>query len=341
MNFGKKLKELRLQKTVTQEQLASHLRISPQAVSKWENNLTLPDIQLLPEISVFFGVTIDELFELTDEKHLQRIENMLDTKRTLDQADFEYAQRFLLDKLSRKQSMPGCLTLLSSLYNFRADEYSSLAEYYAMEALQLEPENRDNHNNLLKAQRGTSSDWYLSSHSRQIQFYQRFVKDHPDCLRGYLRLMDELLADNRLDEAEETLREMEQLDTSCRILLYRGKLAWARGNHSGGMEIWQRMAEQFSEDWLAQLFMADCLAGIGQYDKALPCYQRALELQPPPRYTDACLSMAQIYEIQGDYEAAIHAWEGVLKLCRDEWGYQEGEAIDRPAREIARLREQL
>lgn len=61
MNFGKKIRELRLQKTVTQEQLAAHLNLSPQAVSKWENGLTLPDIQLLPELSVYFGVTIDEL----------------------------------------------------------------------------------------------------------------------------------------------------------------------------------------------------------------------------------------------------------------------------------------
>ena len=82
MNFGKKIKELRLQKTVTQEQFAAYLNISPQAVSKWENNLTLPDIQLLPDISVYFGVTIDELFEMTDEKHLQRIEHMVHSKRT-------------------------------------------------------------------------------------------------------------------------------------------------------------------------------------------------------------------------------------------------------------------
>lgn len=341
MNFGKKIKELRLQKTVTQEQLAAHLNISPQAVSKWENNLTLPDIQLLPEISVFFGVTIDELFEMTDEKHLQRIENMLGTKRTIDGTDFEYARSFLLDKLTQKKSMPGCLTLLSSLYNSKADEYSSLAEYYATESLALAPENWDNHRNLLQAQRGTFSDWYLSSHSRQIQFYQRFVKDHPAYLRGYLRLMDELLADNRCDEAEEALKEMEKLDASCRIPLYRGKIAWARGDHSGGMEIWQRMSEQFSDDWLAQLCMADCLAGTSQYDKAIPYYQKTLELQPVPRYTDACLSMAQIYEIQGNYEAAIHAWEDVLKLRQEEWGYQEGEAVDQPAREIARLREQF
>lgn len=341
MNFGKKIKELRLKKTVTQEQLAAHLNISPQAVSKWENNLTLPDIQLLPELSVYFGVTIDELFEMTDEKHLQRIENMVNTKRILDKTDFEYAQNFLQGKLAQKESMSRCLTLLSALYNTKADEYSSLAEYYAREALELEPENKKNHINLLQAQHGTSSDWYLSSHSRRIQYYQHFVADHPAYLRGYLWLMDELIADHRCDEAEETLKQLEKSDSSCRILLYRGKIEWARGNHKDSMEIWRTMSEQYANDWLAQLDMADCLANTGQYDEAIPYYRKALELQPVPRYTDAYLSMAQIYEIQGNYEAAIQAWECVLKLRQEEWGCQEGEAVDQPMREIARLRDYL
>ena len=66
MNFAKKCKELRMKKAVTQEQMATALNLSSQAVSKWENGVTLPDIELLPEISVYFGVTIDELFNMTD-----------------------------------------------------------------------------------------------------------------------------------------------------------------------------------------------------------------------------------------------------------------------------------
>lgn len=339
MNFGKKIRELRLQKTVTQEQLAAHLNLSPQAVSKWENGLTLPDIQLLPELSVYFGVTIDELFEMTDEKHLQRIENMVDTKRTIDKADFEYAQTFLQGKLAQKEATPRCLTLLSSLYNAKSREYSSLAEYYAREALELEPENKDNHVNLLQAQHGTPSDWYLASHSRRIRYYQRFVEEHPAYARGYLWLMDELLADNRCDEAEIVLDRLEKIDFSCRIPLYRGKIAWARGDHRKGSEIWQSMSEQYAGDWLAQLSMADCLAGAGRYDEAITYYRKALELQPAPHYTDAYLSMALIREIQGDYESAIQAWEDVLRLRQEEWGCLEGEAVDEPKREIARLQE--
>ena len=69
MELGKKIKSLRLQKGVTQETLAGELGVTAQAVSKWENGTTLPDIQLLPTLSVYFGVSIDELFEMTDEAH--------------------------------------------------------------------------------------------------------------------------------------------------------------------------------------------------------------------------------------------------------------------------------
>lgn len=47
---------------LTQEQLAQELGISAKAISKWENNLSYPDISLIPKISNIFNITIDELF---------------------------------------------------------------------------------------------------------------------------------------------------------------------------------------------------------------------------------------------------------------------------------------
>ena len=72
MNMGKKIKSLRLGSSMTQEQLASRLGVSPQAVSKWESGTNMPDIQILPDLSVIFGVTIDELFDMSDDHRLDR-----------------------------------------------------------------------------------------------------------------------------------------------------------------------------------------------------------------------------------------------------------------------------
>ncbi len=63
IHLGEKLKELRAEKGISQEKLAAYLNVSFQAVSKWENENTYPDITLLPEIARFFGVTIDALLQ--------------------------------------------------------------------------------------------------------------------------------------------------------------------------------------------------------------------------------------------------------------------------------------
>ena len=59
--FSQKLSELRKTHKVTQEQLAQHLGVSAQAVSKWENG-SYPDGDLLPKIADFFDVSIDYLY---------------------------------------------------------------------------------------------------------------------------------------------------------------------------------------------------------------------------------------------------------------------------------------
>jgi len=74
MNIGTKIKELRRKRGITQEQLANSIGISFQAISKWENNLALPDITLAPILASYFGVSMDELFDF----HLAELEQKVD-----------------------------------------------------------------------------------------------------------------------------------------------------------------------------------------------------------------------------------------------------------------------
>lgn len=53
---------------LTQEELAERVGVSTQAVSKWEQQLSCPDILLLPELAKIFGITIDELFGIVCPK---------------------------------------------------------------------------------------------------------------------------------------------------------------------------------------------------------------------------------------------------------------------------------
>ncbi len=66
--LGKRIAQLRKDKGLKQEQLAEMLGISGQAVSKWENDQTCPDISLLPQLAKFLDVTVDELLSGKQEK---------------------------------------------------------------------------------------------------------------------------------------------------------------------------------------------------------------------------------------------------------------------------------
>ena len=59
--LGKKISEYRKLRGMTQEDLAVKLNVTSQAVSKWENDLSIPDLPLLIELSDLFHVSLDEL----------------------------------------------------------------------------------------------------------------------------------------------------------------------------------------------------------------------------------------------------------------------------------------
>ena len=68
MTFAEKLKDLRKQKGISQEQLAEKIYVSRQAITKWESGNGLPDIENLIAISSLFNESLDSL--LSEEKSL-------------------------------------------------------------------------------------------------------------------------------------------------------------------------------------------------------------------------------------------------------------------------------
>lgn len=75
MTFGQTIKTLRRDANMTQENLAELLFISPQAVSRWETDVAMPDISLLPPLANLFNVTTDYLLGMdTYQKDLRKAE---------------------------------------------------------------------------------------------------------------------------------------------------------------------------------------------------------------------------------------------------------------------------
>lgn len=342
LDFGGRIKTLRLSKSMTQEQLAQRLRVSPQAVSKWENGVTLPDIQLLPELSILLGTSIDALFSMTDDKRMERIDNMLWDQRFLSREEFEAEERFLKDKCLEPDAQARATLLLAELYCKRAREYRELASPLARKAIGLLPDyEKAAHTALFEAEGGVFPNWNDVNHHRTIAFYQDFIARHPSQRRAYLWLLDLLIDDGRCPEARKYLEKMNRLGESYHSDLYLGMILEKEGKPEEAAACWERMTQKDPDNWLSWFARADRMARRCAYAEAVALYEKALELSPRPRFTDPVNAIAQLYEIQGQYEKAIEFYQKEIELVREDWNETQGEAIDEPLRNIARLKEKM
>lgn len=342
LDFGGRIKTLRLSKSMTQEQLAQRLRVSPQAVSKWENGVSLPDIQLLPELSILLGASIDALFSMTDDKRMERIDNMLWDQRFLSREEFETEERFLKDKCLEPDAQARATLLLAELYCKRAREYRELASPLARKALELLPDyEKAAHTALFEAEGGVFPDWNAVNHHRTIEFYKDFIARHPSQRRAYFWLLDLLIADGRCPEARKYLEKMNRLGESYHSDLYLGMILEKEGKPEEAAACWERMTQKDPDNWQSWFARADRLAKRCAYPEAIALYEKALALSPRPRFTDPVNAIAQLYEIQGQYEKAIEFYQKEIEIVREDWNETQGEAIDEPLRNIARLKEKM
>ena len=71
--LGNRIAELRRAKNITQDEMAEKLNVTAQAVSKWENDISCPDIMLLPKIAQMLSVTVDELLSDQPKKSVELV----------------------------------------------------------------------------------------------------------------------------------------------------------------------------------------------------------------------------------------------------------------------------
>lgn len=327
MDIGTKIKSLRLAKHLTQEKLSQALNITPQAVSRWENGSALPDITLLPALSVCLGVRIDDFFQLTDEDQYDRINNMTEAEDFMTQEDFEYAQRFLKDRMAAQPDNARPPRSLAHLYLHRALSYQRKAEKLVKRSLELEPEVKESHSILSFVANGACWDWCSSNHRELIDYYYDFMEKNPTFARGYLWLLDNLIDDGRLDEAETVAHKMAQVEYTYHVPLYLGHIAFRRGRLEEAEAYWGRMVEEnlgSKDEWIVWSTLGDARVKACRYPEALDCYHKAAELEQAPRYVDNWDSIAQIHELLGNWQEAAAAYEQELAIYREDWKETEG-----------------
>lgn len=345
MELGNKIKQLRHKSGLTQEQFASRLGVSAQSVSKWENSVAMPDILLLPIIAGEFGVSIDELFDLTVEQKLYRIEKGIETQDELSDESFKEYEEFLLLQLSDFSDRTRILSLLAHLYHHRMEQDAVKVSKYAREAIMLKPETKDCQWLLQMAEGERAWDWNVDNSASLIDFYKEVIKNdkiNPPTPLPYYYLLDDLIADRRTKEAKEYLEILKAIPAHKDFLIpvYEANIALAEFDEKKADDIMTRGLAVFDKNSGFVFESAQYHARKGEYKKAIELFEKswALEEDKKPRYTDALCSVAIIYQVLGDKNNAISTYDRILACLRDEWGFSRD---DKPYIEVERDRSKL
>ena len=174
ISIGKQIRTLRQRKGVTQEAMAEVLGVSAQAISKWENSVTTPDIELLPKLAIYFGVKIDELFQIPREQEYERIQNIIWDFVPVREEEVTGIKAFLKDALLEDPYDAEASALLAGIYNWQAARAHKKAAACAKDGLEKNPDYRPLHVQLLEAMGGIVGDDYWDNHHEAIQYYKEF-----------------------------------------------------------------------------------------------------------------------------------------------------------------------
>lgn len=132
IRLSENIKRFRLMRQMTQTQLAEVFNVSEQAVSRWENGNTYPDITLLPAIADYFGISIDELMGMETYKDEKTIDSILQTVKENERKGLITENVALL--LDAAQKYPTNYTILLYLagqlnFEYCTDEKKSKANH--------------------------------------------------------------------------------------------------------------------------------------------------------------------------------------------------------------------
>lgn len=333
MEIGIKIKQLRFKSGLTQEQLASSLGISAQSVSKWENGVTMPDITLLPALAEEFGITIDELFDLSVDQKLKRIENRLDIDEEFSPDTFSEYENYLKNQLTDNSDKARIQSLLAQLYHHRMLSDARRVSRYAREAILLHPEKKECQWLLQKAEGAAVWDWNIANHTNVIDFYKRVIDSdniNPASPMPYYEVMDNLIADHRTKEARKYLEIYKTLPAHKPFLVpvYEAHIALAEYDAARADEIMELALDDFFDNSgfifeSAQYYALKC-----EYEKAIKFYEKSWEMEEnkKPRFTDALHGIAIIYKILGNIEKAKETYDRMIDCIKGEWGYGDDDA---------------
>lgn len=281
--FSANLKRLRLEKKLTQEQVAESLGVSPQSVSRWECGTTLPDVMLLPDIARLYCVTVDDLYKESSSAYAN------------------YAQRLagVYEHTQRPEDFMAVEAEFCKLFQSGDYQADDVRIYGVM------------HHYMMKYCR-----------DKALELFDQIIEHKADGdEEAYYRTRGQkisLLSDiGRNDESiNAQLQIIEQGGTVCQEYAFLIIAYCYAGEYQLAYDWFQKAASKFPEDWAIYVYGGDVCKELKRYDEAFMYWDKSLELNE--KYMDARFSKAFAYEELGDYEKAYRGWCEIADRLRAE-----------------------
>ena len=328
LKIGAAIKKLRTERGITQEELANIMGVSFQAVSKWETNATTPDIAILPQLALFFGVSIDTLFSMNKDDYIERISKMIRDEYSIAPENFLWAERYLKGLLSEEKQNNNARILLVELYEHRENRDLLACGRLCEEGLLIEPSNIALIGKLTRIREKRDESDHL------IEFFEALYSKNKQNDILVETLIDIYIKHGRCDDAASLMLSSKKRPI---FELYQGDIELALGRKDKAIALWRSAANENHRDCELLFKIAERFDNIHDIDVALQLYQQSYEAAPVPKELDALYAQAFLYTKIKKNAEAIDVWKMIIKSLAEDYGVEDGECVDWAKREIQKL----
>ena len=249
--IAENIKNLRGELSLTQEQLAGRINCTAQAVSKWENGTTAPDIALLPMLAQALGVGIDALFAPVKTPYSHRGERLLAAYESNREDEESYRAAKLEYEKRLSEDDPDDHLSYAYLLEMRAREYLKRAEAGYTRSFELGNAQALRQKILLLHRQGRDEEG--------IEECRALLAGRPEDVEAHVALAAALHTAGQNEEAWEVIRRaMEKFPENAIVLNFAADIQNALGNHARAIELW-RQAYAADPEVSAALYGIACL----------------------------------------------------------------------------------
>lgn len=300
--FSRNLRRLRLEKGLTQEQLAQVLGVSVQSISRWECGNTLPDVMLLPEIARLYHVTVDDLYREEAKAYPSYAQRLLAVYEASGRTEDFLAAEQEFARIPAGEHTADDLRAWGVLYHYMMKRCASQAQAKLEQAM---------------------------------EYPDRIEAVFCSAAQQEIALLCDL---GRGDEAASRYdQELARNPAEPRQWLLCAAAHHFAGKNERALEVALEGIRRFPDKAALQIYAGDICRALKQYDQAFFHWQQALTLDPS--YLDPMYAMGFCHEELGEYGEAQKVWLALTKeLCRRGLSVEQKNVAERAESCMKRMR---